>query len=214
MPSTRRRELGRRPGGSSPRSRRRGSRSTLRPWRCSLAPPSWPGFRSRRPRRRRRRPRCRSCPAAATARRRWSVAAASAGGGCGRPATAGRASERRGGGRGMRGRSWPHGPTVETLATSSGGRPARTRSRRRARSRGGRGGEVGRVVGVEDEVVDHEVAGGGDEVAAARAPFLAGADDLGRAHVEAEGEAGDGAVVGDGDLAAERLEGAVRRRGR
>ena len=56
--------------------------------------------------------------------------------------------------------------------------------------------------------MDHELVGGGDEVAAAGNPFLAGADDLGRADVEAEGEAGDGAVVGDGDLAAEGLEGA------
>ena len=69
-------ESGPRRGGSSPRSRRRGNRSPCGPggaaWRRS-----WRRLRSRRPRRRRLRSRCRSSPAAATARRRWSVSAAS-----------------------------------------------------------------------------------------------------------------------------------------
>src|SRR5207342_1639773 len=53
--------------------------------------------------------------------------------------------------------------------------------------------EAGRVVGVEDEVVDHEGAGRGDEVAAPGDVLLvlAGAYDLRRLDVEAEGEAGD-----------------------
>ena len=53
--------------------------------------------------------------------------------------------------------------------------------------------------------MDDEGAGGVEEVAAAGNAFLRGADDLGRLDVEAEGEAGDGAVVGDGDRAAEWL---------
>ena len=56
--------------------------------------------------------------------------------------------------------------------------------------------------------MDHELVRRGDEVAAVGDVFLAGADDLGRLDVEAEGEAGDRAVVGYRDLAAERLEGA------
>ncbi len=53
--------------------------------------------------------------------------------------------------------------------------------------------------------MDHEGAGGVEEVAGAAGVLLAGADDLGRLHVEAEGEARDRAVVGDGDRAAEGL---------
>src|SRR5262249_60453963 len=74
--------------------------------------------------------------------------------------------------------------------------------------------ELGGVVRVEDEVVDHERAGGLDPVAGSGELFLffagdrlAGADDFGRLDFEAEGEAGGGAGVGGGGRAAERGRG-------
>ena len=66
-------ELRRRRAGSSPSCRRRGSRSTLRPWRCSAAHRRRRRFEAVDVVDRRRRRRCRSCPAAATARARWSA---------------------------------------------------------------------------------------------------------------------------------------------
>src|SRR5665811_1072430 len=74
-------------------------------------------------------------------------------------------------------------------------------------ARGDGGGETGRVVGVEDEVVDYEGAGRVEEVAAAGLALLGGADDARGPQVEVEGEAGDGAVVENRDRQAERLEG-------
>src|SRR6188472_34935 len=62
--------------------------------------------------------------------------------------------------------------------------------------------EAGRVVGIEDEVVDDEGIGRVEEVAAAWDSLLGGADDLGWLHFKAEGETGDGPMVGDGDRTA------------
>ena len=72
---------------------------------------------------------------------------------------------------------------------------------------GGTGrGEAGRVVRVEDEVVDHERGGRFEEVAVLRLALLGGADDPARPDLEVEGEARHRAVVRDRDRQAEGLE--------